>query len=114
MSNIILIFLFHIHLLCWVLTKIGQTAQFEGGSDIYQWEWAGVKIHLCPNLGEGVLKDQKRKICPFFSQLIENQKLYNTSENQPPKSIMRGDMGFHPHFDLKKVLFLPYLPSKLS
>ena len=54
------------------------------------------------------------KITLFLNQLIENQKLYNVLKNQPHKSIWRGDMEFLPPFDLKKVLFLPCLPSKLS
>ena len=29
----------------------------------------GVKIQLCPNLGLGVLRGQKRKSCPFFQQI---------------------------------------------
>ena len=44
-----------------------------------------VKIQLCPNLEEKVLRGQKSKICPFSSQSTENQKLYNISKNQPPK-----------------------------
>ena len=101
-----------IHLLC--LVQLGQSAQFGGRLDIYEWEWTGVKIQLYSNLEEGVLKDQKPKICFFLSQSTENQKLYNISKNQPPKSIRRRDMGFPPIFDRKKVLLLPYLPSKLG
>ena len=91
-----------------------QSTQFSGGLDIYEWGWTGVKIQLCSNLGEGMLRGQKRKICPFLSQSTENQKLYNISKNQPIKSVRKEDMGFLLLFDLKKVLFLPYLPSKLS
>ena len=72
---------------------------------------SGVKIQSSSNLQEGVLRGQKCKNCSFFSQSIENQKLYNISKTQPPKSIRRGDMGFS-LLDLKKVLFLPYLSSK--
>ena len=63
--------------------------------------------------GGGVLWGQKRKILSFLNQSIENQKLYHIQRSQPPKSIRRRDMGFLPLFDLKKVPFLPYLPSKL-
>ena len=61
-----------------------------------------VKIQWCPNSKKGVLRGQKSKICPFFDQSIENQKLYNISENQSPKSIRRGDMGFLPFLTSKK------------
>ena len=47
------------------------------------------------------------EIFSIHSQSIENQKLYNISKNQALKSIRRGDMGFPPFFDFKKVLFLP-------
>ena len=45
-----------------------------------------VKIHLYPNFWEdGVLRRQKCKNYSFFSQLIENQKMYNISKDQPSK-----------------------------
>ena len=72
------------------------------------------KIQVRPNLKKGVLRGQKHKICLFLIQLIENQKLYNIFKNQFSKSITRSDMGFFPLFELKKVLFLSYLPSILS
>ena len=64
-----------------------------------------VKIQLCPTLGEGVLRGQKRKTFSFLSQLIENQKLYSISKNQPFKSIRKGDMEISTFFDLKKKAF---------
>ena len=64
----------------------------------------GVEIQLCTNFGEGMLRGQKPKICRFFYQLIENQKLHNIFENQPPKSIWRGDMGFPPISDRKSAV----------
>ena len=64
--------------------------------------------------GGGVIGGQKRKICPFLNQSIENEKLYNISKNEPCKSIRRGDTRISPLFDLEIVLFLPYLPSKLG
>ena len=94
--------------------QFGQSAQFGGGLGIYEWGWTWVKIQFCPNFGEGVLRAQKRKIFPFSNQLIENQKLYNISKNQLPMSVWMGDMRISSLFDLEKVLFLPYLPSKLS
>ena len=92
--------------------KFSQSAQFGGGLDINEWGWTWVKIQLCPNLREGMLRGRKRKIRPFLTQLIENQKLYNISKNQPPKSIRRGDMEISPLFYLKKVLFLLLLPPE--
>ena len=59
----------------WYWTKLlqfGQSAQYGGGLNIYKWEWTWVKIQLCANLGKGVLRSQKRKICLFLSQSIEN------------------------------------------
>ena len=51
---------------------------------------AGVKIQLCPNLKEVVLRGQKRKIAHF---------LVNISKNQAPKSIRgRGRYGISPPF----------------
>ena len=46
--------------------------------------------------GGGGAEGWKTKIYPFFSQSIKNQKLYNISKNQLPKSIRRGDMEFPP------------------
>ena len=60
------------------------------------------------------MKGQKRKNYPFFDQLIENLKLRNISKKPLPQSLRRGYIGFSPIFDLKKVLLLPYLPSKLG
>ena len=94
--------------------QFGQLVQLGGGLDIYEWGWTRTKIQLCLNLGEGVQRDQKQKNYPFSSEWIENQKLYNIFKNQLPKSMRWGDMGIYPLLDLKKVLFLPYLPSKLS
>ena len=67
----------------------------------------GVKIQLCPNLGEEVMRGQKFKNYLFLNQPIENLKLHNISKNQPLKLIQKGDISFPPIFDLKKVLFLP-------
>ena len=67
---------------------------------------------VMPQFEGGGAKEPKRKNCLFFGQSIENLKLYDISKNQPPRSIRVGDMGFPPPFDLKKVMFLPYLPSK--
>ena len=75
------------------------------------FKFLGVKIELYPNLGEEVLRGQKRKIALFFSQSIEHQKSYNISKNQSPESIRRRIMGFPPPFDLKKVL-LSFLQIK--
>ena len=47
--------------------QFGQSAQFGRGLDIYEWKWIGVKIQLCPKLGEEVLRGQKHKICSAFS-----------------------------------------------
>ena len=69
---------------------------------------------LMPQFGREGSKGSKTKIYPSFSQSIENQKLYKLYINQPPKSIRERDMGVSPFFDLKKVLFLCYLPSKLG
>ena len=69
-----------------------------------------VKIQLCPNLGEGMLRSRKRKNFPFLSHSIENQKLYALYKNQPPKSIRRRDMGiFPPLWPFKTVLAVPPL-----
>ena len=46
--------------------QFGQPAQFGDGLDIYEWGWVEIKIQLCPNLGEGVLRGKKPKICPFL------------------------------------------------
>ena len=64
----------------------------------YEWGWR-VKIQSSPNL-----RDQKRKISPFSSQLLENQKLYNVSKNQPLKSIRRGNMRFPIFWTLKSAV----------
>ena len=93
--------------------QFGQLAQFGDGLDIYEWGWPWIKIQPSPNLKEGVLRDQKRKICPFLNQSIKSQKLYNISKNKLPKLIRRGDIGISPLFDLEKVMFLLYLPFKL-
>ena len=45
--------------------QFGQSVQFGGGLDTYEWGWIWVKIQLCCNLGEGVLRGEIRKICPF-------------------------------------------------
>ena len=74
----------------------------------------GVRIQLCPNSAEGVLRGQKLKNYPYLNQLIDNPKLYSISKNQLLRSIKKGDMGVPPIFDLKKVLFLSQLPSKLD
>ena len=63
--------------------QFGQSTHFGGGLNIYERGLTLVKIQLRLNLGKGVLTGQKRKIYPFLSQLIENQKLYNVSKNQP-------------------------------
>ena len=55
-----------------------------------------------PQFRGGGAEGQKRKICLFLSQLMENQKLYNISENQSPKAIRRGDMGIPPFLISKK------------
>ena len=46
--------------------QFGQSAQLGSELDIYQWGWSGVKIQLCPNLGEGALSGQKLKNYSFF------------------------------------------------
>ena len=74
----------------------------------------GSKFSCAPIWGRGCWGVKNAKIFPFFSRLIENQNLYNISKNQPPKSIRRADEEISSRFDLKKVLFLPYLPSKLD
>ena len=63
--------------------------------------------------GEGRAESQKQKTCLSLSQSMADQKLYNISKNQPLKSIKGEVMGGSPLFDPKKVLFLPYLLSKL-
>ena len=95
-----------LNLLC-ILNKSPRCTFY--GSQLFR-----VKIHLCPNLREGVLRSQKRKNFPFFSQSIESQKLYNILKNQPLKSITRADMRISFLFDIKKVLFLLYLFSKFG
>ena len=57
----------------------------------------GVKIQLCPNLGEEMLRGQKLQKCLYLNQLIENLKLYNISKNQLLELIKRGDIGFPPY-----------------
>ena len=79
---------------------------------MYEWGWTWVKIQLYPNLEEGMLRSQKRKICTFLSQSIENQKLYIISKYQLSESIKKGDMKISLFFDVEKVPFLSYLPSK--
>ena len=64
--------------------------------------------------GEDAERLKTQKLPFFFSELIENLKLYNISKNQLPKSIRKEDMGFLLIFDIKKVLFLPQIPSKLG
>ena len=64
--------------------------------------------------GGGTEGSKTQNLSSFFSQSIENQKLYNISKNQPPKSIRKGDIGISSLFDLEKVLLLPYLSSKLG
>ena len=59
------------------------------------------KIQLRPNLGEGVLRGQNHKTCPFPSQSIENKKLYNISKSQPPKWIRKEDMKISPFLTSK-------------
>ena len=70
---------------------------------------------VMPQLGGGGAMGLKTQNLPFFfHQLIRNQKLYNISKNQSPKSIRRGDEGIFLLFNLKIVLFLPYLLSKFG
>ena len=79
--------------------QCGQSAQFDGGLDVHIWvRMKLVQNSVMPQLGGGggVLRSQKRKIYPFLSQLMRNQKLYNISKNQPPKSIGRRDGDFPP------------------
>ena len=56
--------------------------------------------------GRGAEGSETQKFL-FFGQSIGNQKLYNISKNQHSKLIRRGDMGFPPIVELKKVLLLP-------
>ena len=44
----------------------------------------GSKFSFSPIWRKGCWEGQKRKICLFLSQSIENQMLYNISINQPP------------------------------
>ena len=67
---------------------------------------------VMPQFGRVGAEGSKTQKLTLLDQSIENQKLYKISKNQPSKSIRRGDMGFLSLFDLKKVLFLPQLPSK--
>ena len=51
----------------------GQSAHF-GSEYINKWGWTWVKIHLCPNLEDGVLRDPKRKYRLFLNQSIGSHK----------------------------------------
>ena len=64
-----------------------------------------------------MLRGQNRKICPFLSQSIKNQKLHYISKNQPSKSIRRGDVGFSlflPQKCCSSSISLPNLARKLN
>ena len=76
--------------------KFIPSTQFGDGLDIYKWGWPWIKIPLRPNLGEMVLRDQKRKNSFFLSQSIENSKLYNISKNQLLKLIRKVDVRVRP------------------
>ena len=43
--------------------------------------------------GGGGAEGSKTQNFPFLSQWIENQKLYDISKNESPRSIRRGDVG---------------------
>ena len=62
--------------------------------------------------GECAEKQKTQKLFLFESIDTENQKLYNTFENQPLTSITGGDMEVFPNFNLVKRLFQPYLLSR--
>ena len=65
------------------------------------------KFSYAPIWEREVLSGEKRKICPFLSQLISN-----ISENQTLKSIKWGDMEISPSLTSKNAVSL-YLPYKL-
>ena len=81
----------------------------------YDWGWTWIKIPLCPNLEVGCWGVKIEKFAFSSNQSVKNQKLYNISKNQPTLNQWRGELwGGVSLFDLEKVLFLSYLPSKLS
>ena len=82
--------------------KFGQPAQFGGELDTYEWERPWVKIQLCPNFGEEVLRGQSRKNYSFVSQSMKNPKFYIIPKNQPSWSIRREDVKGFPFFVLKR------------
>ena len=94
--------------------QFGQSAQFDGGFNIYEWGWTGVKIQSSPSLKEGVLRGPQRKICPFFESIGRKSKVVYHIQKSTHQVNVEGDMGLPLPFNLKKVLFLPYLASKLG
>ena len=77
-----------------------------------EWGRLWIKIQLCTNLAEEVLRGQKHKNCFFLSQLLENPKLYNIFKNQPSWST--EIWGVFRLLDFEKRLFFPHLPTKLN
>ena len=74
-------------------------------------DFSGSNFSYTTVQGRGWRGVQNAKFAFFSSQLIENQKLYIVSKNQPAKSIRSGDMGISLLFDLlkKAVLCIPPL-----
>ena len=94
--------------------QFGQLDQFGGRFGIYECGRLWVKIQLCSNLREEVLRGQKRKNCSFLSQSIENPQSYNMSKNQPSRSIRMGDMKSSSLFNPENSCSSPIIPSELS
>ena len=71
----------------------------------------GVKIQLCPNLGEGVLRGQKRKNCPFFPANWLKIWSYVTYPKINPISQLGGEIrSFPPLLTSKKCGSSPNCP----
>ena len=53
------------------------------------WPWPRVKVRLCSNLENGMLKGCYRKKCCFLSQSIDFPMFHSISKNQLRRSIKR-------------------------
>ena len=92
--------------LCWLRTKIALIrliGSVWGRFNVYEWggnELEPKRSHAII-LGEGVLRGQKHKICPFSSQSIENQKLRRIEKSTPPSQLGRKIWRFTLFLSLK-------------
>ena len=68
---------------------------------------------VIPQFGGGGDEWSKAQKFLFSSQSTENQKLYNISENQPPKSIRSEDMEIPP-FRSRKSAAPPLSPLQIE